>query len=148
MIDLNVVDDAKIVDADDDEAVTLDVASDLKQRFDFAVLWFLERYEVLPDEENITELSDEDAKAVEVLRALCESVDAIPAPLIKATEELRDADPELFEKTLVHGVQVVGFGFFPTNATVFIETVNRTVQHGGVAGVVDIAESETCSAAP
>jgi hypothetical protein len=106
----------------------IDVASDLTERFDFAVLWFLERYEVMPDEETATDLSDEDAKAVEVLKALHDSVDAIPPPLIKATEELRDSNPELFEKTLVHGVQVVGFGFSPNSATEFVEVLNRTVQ--------------------
>jgi hypothetical protein len=31
-------------------------------------------------------------------------------------------------KPLVHGVQVVGFGLFPTSATEFIEMLNRTVQ--------------------
>jgi hypothetical protein len=122
VIDLNVAIDVEV------DVTTLDVARGLKQRFDCAVVGFLERYEVLPDEENITELSDEDAKAVEVLEALRDSVDAIPPSLIKATEELRDSNPELFEETFDHGVQVVGFGFFPTDATVFIETVNRTVQ--------------------
>jgi hypothetical protein len=38
------------------------------------------------------------------------------------------SDRVFFEKTLVHGVQVVGFGFFPTNATEFVEVLNRTVQ--------------------
>ena len=66
-----------------------DIASDLKERFDFAALWFLARYEVLPDGKNVTDLSDEDAKAVEILETLLNSVDAIPPSLIKATEELR-----------------------------------------------------------
>src|SRR5712664_573934 len=62
----------------------IDVASDLKERFDFAALWFLARYEVLPDGKNVTDLSDEDAKAVEILETLLNSVDAIPPSLIKA----------------------------------------------------------------
>jgi hypothetical protein len=106
----------------------MDVTSDLKGRFDHAVLWFLERYEVLPDERTVTDLSDEDAKAVETLQTLRDSVDAIPESLISATEELRAAGPELFEKTLQHGVQLAGFGFFPTTATEFVEVLNRTVQ--------------------
>jgi CheY-like chemotaxis protein len=104
-----------------------DIASGLKGRFDLAVLWFRERYEVLPDL-TITDLSDEDVGAIEVLEALRNSVDAIPPSLISVTEELRDARPELFEKTLVHGVQVVGFGFSPASATEFVEVLNRTVQ--------------------
>jgi hypothetical protein len=59
---------------------------------------------------------------------LRDTIDAIPPSLIKETEELRDAWPELFETTLVHGVQVVGFGFLPISATGFVEVLNRTVQ--------------------
>ncbi len=36
--------------------------------------------------------------------------------------------PESFETALAHGVQVVGFGFFPASATGFVEVLNRTVQ--------------------
>jgi hypothetical protein len=56
-----------------------------------AALWFLECYEVLPAEKTVTDLSDEDAKAVEILETLRDSVDAIPPSLIKAAEELRAA---------------------------------------------------------
>ena len=46
------------------EIAMIDVASDLRERFDFAVLWVLERHEVMRDEKTVTELSDEDANAV------------------------------------------------------------------------------------
>ena len=105
-----------------------DIATDLRERFDFAVIWFLERYEVLPDEQSVTDLSDEDSKAVELLKTLSDTVDAIPPPLIEASETLRNAAPDLFEKMLMHGVQVVGFGFAPTTATEFLEVLNRTVE--------------------
>jgi hypothetical protein len=105
-----------------------DIATDLRERFDFAMFWFLEQYEVLPDGQTVTDLSEENAKAVDILEMLGNTVDAIPPSLIKATETLRDAGPDLFEKTLIHGVQVVGFGFFPTSATEFLEVLNRTVQ--------------------
>jgi hypothetical protein len=105
-----------------------DIAIDLRERFDFAALWFLEQYEVLPDGQSVTDLSDQDAKAVEILNTLRDTVDDIPPLLIEATETLRDAMPDLFEKTLVHGVQVVGFGFAPATATEFLEVLNRAVQ--------------------
>lgn len=105
-----------------------DIASDLRERFDFAVLWFLEKYEVLSDGQTVTDLSDEDARAVDILNTLRDTVDSVPPLLIEATEALRDAAPDLFEMTLTHGVQVVGFGFVPTNATEFLEVLNRTIQ--------------------
>jgi hypothetical protein len=46
----------------------IDVVRDLKERFDLAALWLLERYEVMPDEKTATDLSDEDEKAVEIPR--------------------------------------------------------------------------------
>jgi hypothetical protein len=109
-----------------------DIASDLRSRFDFAVLWFHEKCQLdsstLLDEDAIVDLTDDEARAIKILETLCDTIDSIPPSLIKETEELRDAWPELFETTLVHGVQVVGFGFFPTSATGFVEVLNRTVQ--------------------
>jgi hypothetical protein len=105
-----------------------DIATDLRERFEFAIIWFYERSEVMSDGESDPDLSDDDAKAVELLKALLDTVDAIPPPLIKASETLRDATPDLFEKMLVHGVQVVGFGFAPATATEFLEALNRTVE--------------------
>src|SRR6266849_3088940 len=97
--------------------VMIDIATDLRGRFDFAVFWFHEKCELDPnslldDEHTIVDLTDDEARAVKILETLCDTIDAIPPSLIKETEELRDAWPELFETTLVHGVQVVGFGFF------------------------------------
>ena len=100
-----------------------DIATDLRERFDFAIIWFLEQYEVLPDRQ-----SDQDSKAVELLNTLRDTVDAIPPLLIETTETLRDTTPDLFEKMLTHGVQVVGFGFAPTTATEFLEVLNRTIE--------------------
>jgi hypothetical protein len=106
----------------------IDIAADLRDRFEGAIIWFYERSEVMSDGESDPDLSDDDAKAVELLKALLDTVDAIPPPLIEASEKLRDAAPDLFEKMLVHGVQVVGFGFAPTTATEFLDAVNRTFE--------------------
>jgi hypothetical protein len=108
------------------ESGMTDIATDLRERFDFAIIWFYERSEVMSDGESDPDLSDEDAKAVKLLKALLDTVDTIPPPLIEASEKLRDAVPDLFERMLVHGEQVVGFGFAPTTATEFLEALNRT----------------------
>ena len=82
----------------------------------------------MPEGESVTDLSDQDSKAVELLKTLSETVDAIRRSLIETAEMLRDTAPDLFEKMLMHGVQVVGFGFAPATATEFLEVLNRTVQ--------------------
>jgi hypothetical protein len=106
----------------------IDFVADLKRRFDWAMYVNLEAYEVLPDGKSIAR-SDERERAIDILENLHDSVDAIPPPLIKATEALRNARPDLFEKTLLHGLRVIGCsGFFPASATEFVEMLNRTVE--------------------
>jgi hypothetical protein len=79
---------------------------------------------VLPDGKSF-ERSDEDERLIGVFKNLFDSVDAIPASLIKAAEELRVAAPELFEKLLVHGIRVIGPDFTPTSATEFLEVLTE-----------------------
>ena len=97
-----------------------DVASDLKERFDWATYLSLEAYVVLQDGKSF-ERSDEDEYAIGVFKNLLGSVDAIPPSLIEATEKLRAAAPEKFEENLARGVQVVGFGSSPASATEFVD---------------------------
>jgi hypothetical protein len=118
------------------ESVETDIAADLRDRFEGAIIWFYERSEVMSDGESDSDLSDDDAKAVELLKALLDTVDAIPRELIEASEKLRYAAPDLFEKMLVHAVQVVGFGFEPTTAAEFLEALNRTVERDMAHGAV------------
>jgi hypothetical protein len=52
-----------------------DIASDLRARFDFAVLWFHEKCELDPnslldDEHTIVDLTDDEARAVRILESL------------------------------------------------------------------------------
>jgi hypothetical protein len=67
----------------------IDIATDLKERFDFAAIWFLERSDVMHGVE--ADLPDKDAKAVEILTNLRDSLNAIPPSLIDETERLRIA---------------------------------------------------------
>jgi hypothetical protein len=80
------------------ESVMTDIAADLRDRFEGAMIWFYERSEVMSDGESDPDLSDDDAKGVELLKALIDTVDAIPSPLIEASEKLRDGASDLFEK--------------------------------------------------
>ena len=103
-----------------------DLSTDLKQRFDFAAFWFLDYCEKFYGLE--AALPDKEAKAVEILNMLRDSVDSISPQLIRTAEALRTDAPEAFEKWLVHGVQVVGFGFYPASATEFLKALNNTMQ--------------------
>jgi hypothetical protein len=105
-----------------------DIATDLKDRFYWAAICFFERHALLHGIDTATELPAKDAKAVELLEALRDSVHAMPPSLIVATEDLRNAGPDAFESWLVHGVQVVGFGYYPTSATEFLQALNNSVQ--------------------
>jgi hypothetical protein len=105
-----------------------DVASDLKERFDFAMYLNLEAYEVLPDGKSIVR-SDDAESAIDIFKNLRDSVDSIPPSLITAADELRAVAPDLFEETLVYGIQMIRFELTPTSATEFVEGLNRTVRH-------------------
>jgi hypothetical protein len=102
-------------------------ATDLKKSFDVVLLDRLEAYWVLPDGKTI-ERSDETESAIKIFEILLASIDAIPSSLIKAAEELRAAEPEIFKDTLSRGLLSVGYGFSPASATEFVEVLNRTVQ--------------------
>jgi hypothetical protein len=78
----------------------IDIAADLRDRFEFAIIWFYERSEVMSDGESDPDLSDDDAKAVKLLKALLDTVDAIPPMLIEASETLQATAPDLFERML------------------------------------------------
>jgi hypothetical protein len=62
-----------------------EIAGDLRERFDFAVLWFHEKCELnansLPDEHAIVDLTDDEARAVKILETLRDTIDAIPPSL-------------------------------------------------------------------
>jgi hypothetical protein len=99
-----------------------DVATDLKQRFDWAMSICLEAYEVLPDGRSF-ERSDEDELAIGIFERLCNTVDAIPPSLIASAAQLRAVQPDLFEKLLTQSTRAVGSRFSPVDATEFIDEV-------------------------
>jgi hypothetical protein len=99
-----------------------DVATDLKQRFDWATSVCLEAYEVLPDGRSF-ERSDEDELAIGIFERLCNTVDVTPPSLIASAKQLRAVQPELFEKLLTQRIGAIGSRFSPANATEFLDEV-------------------------
>jgi hypothetical protein len=91
-----------------------DIASDLRNRFDFAVLWFHEKCNwILPCLMKMpSSISPTMRPEPSIFWKLYATIDAIPPSLIKETEDLRDAWPELFETTLVHGCKSSASDFF------------------------------------
>jgi hypothetical protein len=115
------------------ECAMTDFATDLKKMFDASMFDRLEAYEVLPDGKSF-ERSDEDESAIGTFEILLATVDAMPAPLVNAAEELRAAEPERFKNLLSRNLQAVGYGFSPAGATEFVEVLNQSVR-SDMAGV-------------
>jgi hypothetical protein len=105
-----------------------DVAGDLRERFNSAMLWHLEGYEVLPDGRTITR-SDEDERAIGLFEKLTGTVDEIPASVIKTVQELCESvGAAKYEEFALAAIQDVGFRSFPTNATEFFSTLYLSLQ--------------------
>jgi hypothetical protein len=69
-----------------------DIASDLRARFDFAVLWFHEKCELDPnsllgDEHNIVDLTDGEARAVKIFETLALTI-------LNVLRGIAQSDPE------------------------------------------------------
>ncbi len=110
----------------------IDISADLKSRFDGGVFWFLEKWEIYgvnPDGESIPDvLTDKEHRALDILENLSKTVAAVPPSAIKRTEQLYNAvGEEKYEKLAMRGVQVVGFGFYPNDATEFVEALNGSL---------------------
>ena len=103
-----------------------DFASDLQQRFVWAMDVCLESYEVLADGRSFVR-SDRDERAIGIFENLRRSVDDVPPPLIEAAKALRFRAPDLFEMTFSRALQAVGVEPGPASATDFVEILNRTV---------------------
>jgi hypothetical protein len=98
------------------------VATDLKQRFDWAMEVCLEAYEVLPDGRSFVR-SDEDERAIEIFKRLSDTVDVIPPSLIASAQKLCSAQPELFEQLVTRRIEAVGSDYEPANAAEFLDKV-------------------------
>jgi hypothetical protein len=112
-----------------------DIAADLKDRFWVVELDLHEKWELremLPPGETIPDvLIENEHRAMDILKACRESVDAIPEPLLNTAKEFLESGPVLFERTAMRITGAIGFGFYPENATKFVELLNDNLQRIG-----------------
>jgi len=113
----------------------MDIAADLKDRFWVVELDLHEKWELremLPAGETIPDvLIENERRAMEILEACRESVDAVPEHLLNIAKEFLENGPVLFERTAMGLTQAIGFGFYPENATKFVELLNDNLQRTG-----------------
>jgi hypothetical protein len=110
----------------------MDIAADLKDRFSVVELDLLEKWEafgLLPDGKTIPDVWNEtEHRAMDILKACRETVDAVPSELMQATKAFLESNPVMFERTAMSLAQSIGFGFSPTNATAFCELLIQNLE--------------------
>jgi hypothetical protein len=107
-----------------EQGTMTDFATDLKKMFNATMSDRLEAYWLLPDGKSC-ERSEADQIAIGIFEILLATVDAIPQSLIKAAEDIRDAQPDKFEDTLLRGLRSVSYGFSAASATEFAEALTK-----------------------
>jgi hypothetical protein len=108
------------------------IVADVKERLWLAELWLHEKWETvgLDRDGSVPDvLNDEEKKAIDLLASLHDGVDAVPASLVSQTDELRQAAPHVFEKVACSLAGAVGFGYYPSDATAFVRTLNENIEH-------------------
>jgi hypothetical protein len=110
----------------------MDVAADLKDRFWVVELDLLEKWEahgLLPDGQSIPDVwTETEHRAMDMLKACRQSVDAIPDELMQTTKTFLESNPVIFERTAMSLTSTIGFAFFPASATAFCEVLNENLQ--------------------
>ena len=118
-----------------------DIASDLKERFDYASYFFMSVWEHDPDTKVVgntivhdKDKEDAEDQLIDTFERLSDSVEDVPQALISNTEELRRIiGREKYEALLIEAIQNVGPNFLPCNATDFLETLNSSLQNSAKA---------------
>jgi hypothetical protein len=110
----------------------MDVAADLKDRFWVVELDLLEQWEahgLLPDGKTIPDVwTESEHRAMDILKACRESVDAMPQELMEATKALLEDNPVMFERTAMSLTKAIGFVFFPAGAVGFCGELSENLQ--------------------
>ena len=110
----------------------MDFAKDLEERFDFAAYHFMSALEHDPTpvsrDGSVRETTDAEGRMIDLFEKLRDSVDQIPAPMIKRTEELRDfVGPEQFEAALAAAIRGVAVTFRPNDASDFVKMLDLSL---------------------
>jgi hypothetical protein len=110
----------------------MDIAADLKDRFWVVELDLLEKWDahgLLPDGKTIPDVWNEsEHRAMDMLKACRETVDAIPGELMQTTKAFLESDPVMFERTAMSLTTAIGFAFFPASAATFCEVLMENLQ--------------------
>jgi hypothetical protein len=105
-----------------------DIATDLKERFWSSELWYREKWEmygVNPDGKSIPDVwTDEEMQAIESPEDAARLRRCNPAVVDQSDRRTSCGQSGKIRRDMVRGVQLVGFGFFSTSATEFVETLN------------------------
>ncbi|RTL77237.1 MAG: hypothetical protein EKK35_17900 [Bradyrhizobiaceae bacterium] len=105
-----------------------DIASDLKERFDYAAYFYLSAWERDPngliDEQIVYDYADAETQLIDTFETLRDSVDAVPESLIAAADKMRSTlGPEKFAGLVGDAIQNIGRGTLPKDATEFLEVI-------------------------
>lgn len=113
-----------------------DIASELKERLDYAAYFYLSAWE--HDPEGVVDgnvivrdeaKSDFEDQMIATFEKLRDGVDGIPLAIIAKTEALREKiGPETYERILGEAIAKVGRTSFPNTAKEFLETLNLSLE--------------------
>jgi hypothetical protein len=93
---------------------------------------------LLPDGKTIPDVWNEaEHRAMDMLKACRESVDAMPGELMQSTKAFLENNPVMFERTAMSLSSAIGFVFFPASASAFCEVLNENMQRIESAVVSD-----------
>lgn len=99
-------------------ASTQAISHNLKERFQAAEHWYLEKGEFV-------ELNSRDEKAIDTFEHLVDTVDAVPATLLQETVTLIDAvGDKQAEQLLDQMIPYIGQSVFPAAASDFVKALN------------------------
>ncbi|CAN5168281.1 hypothetical protein BH09MYX1_BH09MYX1_67380 [soil metagenome] len=113
-----------------------DIASDLKERLDYAAYFYLSAGEHDPEavvDGNVIvrdkAKSDFEDQMIDTFERLRDSVDGIPLAILAKTELLRvKIGSENYDRTLGEAIAKVGRTSFPNTAKEFLETLNLSLE--------------------
>ena len=115
----------------------IDVLKDLRERFDFSAYMILSAWEYEPDgmidERTIRDFTDSERAYLAIFEKLRDTVDAIPASLMEATEARCAAlGPVGYEEAMIANVQVIGCQTPPHDAREFLTTFDASFRPAGL----------------
>jgi hypothetical protein len=107
-----------------------DIVANLKDRFSASQFELLEWWDVLgfpSDDDPDDQWTAAEDRALQMLIACLQSVDAVPSEQLAAIKALFERSPTEFERAASSLTKAIGVTFFPENATSFCETLHEAL---------------------